>query len=384
MKLFTRLTICLLLIACSACQFSHQNEFCIKGTFDTAAANDTIWLEISELDQSRIIDSAIISPKGTFSFKEKYIGYPEFYALRYNRKRLPLIIDSCNTITIKASKSEFPAKTVIKGSDESEKIQAIDAKTALLNQKLKPYLQQYNDKQIDDSCFLSNVNSLIEEYKQFGSPEINNHLKSLSSYYILFQRIGNYSIYKYYDRADNSLFTALTNSFDANYPRSARTKHLHNLTLQGMKIYRQEQISQSLNNKQKAVGSFEIELPDRLGTIQTLSSLKGKAVLLDFTTYHTDYSPMRTIALNELYEKYKERGFEIYQVSFDDDEHFWKTSSDKLPWICVRDNRSVRSPYIQYYNIQKLPTYFLINKEGDIVIRNEDIKNIEEDLEKLL
>src|SRR5690606_28119817 len=87
-------------------------------------------------------------------------------------------------------------------------------------------------------------------------------------------------------------------------------------------------------------GLPDILLPSVNGEKVTLSSLKGKVVLLDFTVYGADFSPKHNMDLNRIYERYRESGFEIYQVSFDSDEHFWKTAASNLPWITLRDPQS--------------------------------------------
>ena len=53
--------------------------------------------------------------------------------------------------------------------------------------------------------------------------------------------------------------------------------------------------------------------------------------------------------LREIYNKYHAAGLEIYQVSVDPDEHFWKTSTAALPWISVRDEKGQS---VAKYNIQ--------------------------------
>ena len=54
--------------------------------------------------------------------------------------------------------------------------------------------------------------------------------------------------------------------------------------------------------------------------------------------------------LRDLYDKYAAQGFEIYQVSLDADEHYWKTTADNLPWICVRDGNGIYSSIAASYN----------------------------------
>ena len=88
--------------------------------------------------------------------------------------------------------------------------------------------------------------------------------------------------------------------------------------------------------------------------------------------------------LRELYNKYQAQGFEIYQVSLDPDEHFWKQQTAALPWICVRDADGINSERLSIYNIQSLPEYFLIDKGNNLVGRSEQIKDLNASIKGLL
>ena len=88
--------------------------------------------------------------------------------------------------------------------------------------------------------------------------------------------------------------------------------------------------------------------------------------------------------LRDLYNKYHAQGFEIFQVSLDPDEHFWKTSTSALPWICVRDERGLDSPYLTSYNVQALPTFFLVNRNNALHKRDAQIKDLEAEIRSLL
>ena len=90
------------------------------------------------------------------------------------------------------------------------------------------------------------------------------------------------------------------------------------------------------------------------------------------------------MALRELYNKYHAQGFEIYQVSLDPDEHFWKVNTAALPWVCVRDADGMDSKYLTVYNIQNLPSFFLIDKNNSLVKRDIQIKDIDAEIKKLL
>ena len=104
-------------------------------------------------------------------------------------------------------------------------------------------------------------------------------------------------------------------------------------------------------------------------------------VLLDFTVYGAKESPQRTRIMRELYNKFKAQGFEIYQISLDDDLHFWKESVESLPWICVHETDGTAT---QTYAVNTLPTFFLVNRDNEIVKRNDVIKDLESEIKALL
>ena len=88
--------------------------------------------------------------------------------------------------------------------------------------------------------------------------------------------------------------------------------------------------------------------------------------------------------LRELYNKYHERGFEIYQVSVDPNEHFWKTQTAALPWINVYAAEDEQQQILTNYNIQSIPTFFIIDKNNTLQKRDVQIKNINAEIESLL
>jgi hypothetical protein len=115
-----------------------------------------------------------------------------------------------------------------------------------------------------------------------------------------------------------------------------------------------------------------------------LTELKGKVVLIDFIVYNNAMSAAHNLALRELYTKYQAKGLEIYQVSLDADEHFWKTSADNLPWVCVRDAAGIYSQYVSLYGVQGLPSVFLVDRNNELSARGENIEDLEAAIRKLL
>ena len=88
--------------------------------------------------------------------------------------------------------------------------------------------------------------------------------------------------------------------------------------------------------------------------------------------------------LRNLYDKYAGQGLEIYQVSLDADEHYWKTTADNLPWVCVRDANGIYSTMASAYNVQSVPAIFLINKNSELSARGETVKDLDAAVKALL
>ena len=209
------------------------------------------------------------------------------------------------------------------------------------------------------------------------------------SYFALFQTIGNYLIFNpRNNKEDIKAFAAVATSWDTYYPHAERGQNLHNIAIEGMKNQRiieaQNQDLQVEASKVQEAGVLDIALPDNHGQERRLTDLKGKVVLLDFHIFALNDSPARIIMLRELYDKYQQQGFEVYQVSLDPDEHFWKQQTAALPWISVRDADGVNSQRLMLYNIQTVPDFFLIDRGNNLVKRAAQIQDLETEIKKLL
>jgi hypothetical protein len=118
--------------------------------------------------------------------------------------------------------------------------------------------------------------------------------------------------------------------------------------------------------------------------MRRLTDLKGKVVLLDFHVFALKDSPTRILSLREYYNKYHAQGLEIFQVSLDSDEHFWKQMTEALPWICVRDAEGTNSPLLVSYNIFSLPEFFLIDRQNNLVKRSSQMEDLDAEIKALL
>ena len=122
---------------------------------------------------------------------------------------------------------------------------------------------------------------------------------------------------------------------------------------------------------------IDIKLQDNNGKEQSLAAVAAdnRIVLLDFTAYTTEISPQLNKLLNDIYQQYHNRGLQIFQVSVDQDNVAWRQAAQNLPWITVFDPMSINSHNVGTYNVNGIPTTFII-KNGDIVERVEDASRL--------
>ena len=349
-----------------SCGKSKQT-FTIQGEIQ-GDTHSTIYLEKVGTSKITVLDSVLIS-NGKFKFKQERPLTPDFYRLRLGNQRINLSIDSTETIIIKADEANFAKEYVV----ESENAELLKIKELTLLQmetslQFNAVQKQYEAGEITNDQYIEQANAIIAQYKNEAKKYIHLDFLSPAAYFALFQQVNNLLIFDIYNKDDNKLFGAVANAWNSAYPESPRAIQLKNLFTHSRAILRGE------NNIEiettETIALFDISLPGLDGNEVRLSEIgKGKIVLVDFTAYAAQQSPLHNRQLAEIYSQYKTKGLEIYQISLDSDDHVWKNSVVNLPWITVRDQQSV---YAQKYNVTKIPTAFIINKEGEIALRIED------------
>lgn len=366
---------------------SDKKSFVVTGEFSSVQKDDTLYLEHLGLGGIEPVDSVKLKPKGTFKFKVPAPKNPEFYQLRIDDQVAIFAVDSTETLRVTGDVKDLFNTFRVENSPVNDQIREINHQYRQTAKKIEELGKKHKEKLIDDVTYLSQLDSIVNEYKTFASKIILGNPRSAAAYYAVFQKIGDYLIFDPYDKKDYVMFGAVATSWHNFYPETPRTKHLYDFTVNAMKLRKQqERQAQLLENIPITTESSlpDVVLPDVNNTNVALSSLKGNVVLLDFTVYNSDFSPEHNIHINTIYQRYKNQGFEVYQVSFDSDEHFWKNAAINVPWITVRDPESVRSPLLSRYNVRNLPTAFILNREGDVVARIEDYTKLESELNKVL
>ena len=367
-----------------------EKKFHVNGTI-SEAKDSTLYFENMSLNGPQVVDSVKLDADGNFSFDGQASGAPEFYRLRIANQIINVAADSTETISIKASYPNMSAGYEVSGSEECSKIKEL----ALLQMDLQAQINAIaNNPSLGVDAVEDSVQNVLVAYK--NNVKLNYIFKEpmkAYSYFALFQTftLGNVSSLIFNPRSnedDVKVFAAVATSWDTYYPKAERGKNLHNIAIEGMKdvrIIRNERAKMTIDSRKiNTSGIIDIALQDNKGVTRRLSDLKGKVVMLDFHVFASDNSMKRIMMLRELYNKYHAQGFEIYQVSIDPDEHFWKTQTAALPWICVRDADGTSSQNLINYNVQQIPTFFLIDKNNVLQKRDVQIKDIDAAIKALL
>ncbi len=372
-------------IAALAMVSCSEKKFHVEGNI-TNAKDSVLYFENVGLEEVAVVDSVKLDEDGAFSFSKEQTPAPEFYRLRIADQIINVSIDSTETVTVKAQYPQMATQYEISGSDNCSKIKELTLKQINLTQRAIA-ISQDDALSVDESN--DSILNMIKAYKQ--DVKTNYILKEPNrsyAYFALFQALGNTLIFNpRSDKDDIKLFAAVATSWDTYYPGSERGANLHNIAIEGMKnvrIVAQNEARTIDVNQISATGLIDIALPDNKGQVRKLSDLKGKVVILDFHLFGIEKSPERIILLRELYNKYQAQGLEIYQVSLDSDEHFWKQQTAALPWISVRDPQGLDSQTLITYNIQGLPDYFLISRDNALYKRAAQVKDLEAEIRSLL
>ena len=333
--------LCVMLLLFTACK--KNSDFTVEGVV-SGADGQMMYLENVGVSTVELMDSVKLTAAGKFSFTKPRPAFPDFYRLRLNNQLINFSVDSTETISFVADAGTFATSYSVEGSENCKAIKNITLAQLDANQAIHRLRKESESGLLADSVYSRQV--LENVSKAYG---------------------------------------AVATSFDHYYPESPRAKHLYNLALQSIKVIRSQRPMDLDKVEKKEVSFLDIELPDVHGENTKLSSVAtGKVVLINFTAYMSEWSPALNMEFGDLYTRYHDKGLEIYQISLDNDVHFWKNAASNLPWTCVRDPQSVYSQTAALYNVKQLPAIFILDRKGNLVKRVDDVKKLEADIKSVL
>lgn len=209
------------------------------------------------------------------------------------------------------------------------------------------------------------IDSIKKRQTEFSTQFVMGNAFSMSSVLALYQKFDDNE----YVIKELHPMRVAASALHAVYPNSGHVKALYQNTLQMIKEEQSFRMQQFI--REQGDNSPDIVLPDVNGKEVALSSLRGKTVLLQFWSAVDRNSRIQNEVLVEAYQKYKSKGFEIYQVSVDENRIEWVDAIDQdgLTWVNVGD---MEGSYLAllHYNVQSIPFNYLMNKEGIIIAKD--------------
>lgn len=379
----------------------HKGTVTIEGIVDNAKGEKMVLMHLSG-NNPVLVDTLRIGDNGKFKFTPKVEkGGPDFFCLILNDQIIPVISDTLQTtIRLQSNKEKFATDYVVEDELNTSFKQAINL-GAYFRRSLIDLSNDRNAGKLSQKVFSDSLTTIINDYKQKALKDyIYADPSSPISYYLLFETVSGMMIFDPIDAQDSRAFGAVANLWNTIYPKSPRTTYLTQRAYEGQAARRQMRIQQAAadslvqNTNLIETTYIDLDLIDKTDHHTPLSSVNGKGdvVLLDFTAYYTEASVAHNMMLQKMYEKYHNRGLQIYQVCLDFDENFWKVSANNVPWIVVRDRdvlydeqaRIQYSPSASLYNVTTIPTVFIMDREGGAKARIEDDSQLDVAISKVL
>jgi peroxiredoxin len=348
----------------------HPQKFEIRGKISNAEGKK-IYLEELMVASLRPLDSAKINSSGEFVLRQ-HVGIPTFYLLKLSENNfVTLLLDSAENVTIQADAINFSREYSIQGSPGSLLVQQLNNKLNTTKQKLdsisslSELFKESPDIELRKKEWNAAYDKIVQEQIRFSTDFVSKNPFSMASVLALYQKFDDEN-YVVRDIQALRIAASALNSF---YPKSEHVKALYANTLQLIAKERSGNLQKYI--EEKGENSPDIVLPDQNGKKIALSSFRGKYVLVHFWSAMDQNSRVVNPVLAEIYKKYKNRGFEIFQVSVDKDRTQWLNAirEDRLVWTNVGDMEgSIQS--VMFYNIQSVPYNYLLDKEGVIIAKN--------------
>lgn len=342
-------------LALIGCQ--NTPTFTIEGTI-THANGETLYLEHTGLVKTTALDSCVLDANGDFKLHAVAPEHPDFYRLRIASQSLPLAIDSTEIIAITASRDSLSHTLAIEGSDNSLAIAQLRATARTASR---------------------------EQLREHAKTIIVTNPRSLAAYYAVFLKQGGQYIWHIFDAADRRMYQAVATSFNVWMPNYERTKALYAQVTDILKAEREMQqqaaMRQLINDAENTV--LDISLTDDNGITQSLTDLRGKLIVLDFSAIEMEQSQGYIFELRELYNRYHNRGVTIYSVSLDRNKLLWEDGVVNLPWTNVYAGEQAIEVMTRY-NVQSIPTLFLLDRKGNVQGRYTNFEQLDADIRKHL
>lgn len=371
--------ISLVLLTAAMAGCDNEAEVTIRGTFEEGKEG-VIYLDQSDVNRNTLIDSAEIK-RGQFRFKAEITG-PEFFQVRLGKDDfVGLLAMPGEEINLTFGSSPLVMNYEVQGSPGSAQIKELDQRLFITITRLDSLKKAYSGLTEEELAGMGTgleaaYLSIVDAQRKHNISFILSNINSMASIKALYQRLDE-NAYVLYQPRDLQFLKIVSDSLSVKYPES---RHV---------IALKENVASELNQMyinrlatiaaQSPVSGNDPQLPDTEGKIIALSSFRGKYVLVSFWATTSEECIEEIAALKSIYSLYKDKGFDIYQVSLDASEERWKSvvRFEEIPWISVREPDPQNPVYTRAMGITAVPANLLYDPEGNIINTNLFGRNLQ-------
>lgn len=299
-------------------------------------------------------------------------GSPEFIYLTYgNDGSVSLLLQDMDRVRVSAGWSDT-SDVSVDGSEESVLMQEVDRGIRAFNYKFDSLFTEMSSADAEgdvdrSSALRRELGLLYVRRKQDALHYVLQHQRSMTVIPVLYQVAPN-GQWIFSEATDALVMEQVYDTLHSIYPVSPYLAALAD----EVQSRRNAMNMGNVLSDAEEVDFPEIVLADVNGEERSLTSLKGKVIVLYFWDPSVVEQRIFNVGLKEVYESYGSRGFEIYQVALTPDKTAWamQVKEQELPWISVCDPSGASSTAAMMYNVSQLPAMFVISRDGEITARD--------------
>jgi thiol-disulfide isomerase/thioredoxin len=371
----------------TACGSSKKSPgFELKGKLSNASG-ETLFLEQMSGNAPVLIDSAIVNENGEFEFANVKATPIDFFRIKTNEANFAILVaDSTQEIYFTGDAKNLSKNYEAKGSDDTKQFIEINNELQKISKSLDSLQGVFQSKMAGgklDSIMMEALNVQAEdEFNKIYEVASGVLVKKVEAFP---GTIANFSAFNVINIEKNlPVYEKVLKALQEKIPASAYTSQLANSVNQ----YKQQFDLQKKQDQLLSNGSEmpDIKLKNPEGKEIALSSLKGKLVLIDFWASWCGPCRKENPNVVRLYNAYKNKGFEIYSISLDEEKEKWVKAIEKdgLKWIHVSDLGGWQSSVCSQFNISSIPFTILVSKDGKIIAKGLRGKELEDKVKEIL